>query len=180
MVFHFCVPSFVDLSTANSNGDSLSLMNSASSISTSSHMSLSCVGKCPGMYDNVYAQLDPNSIAGCEARDGPHCVDPTGVDSPYSQYQSSDHLQVVKILTLIDKLSMTVHAQSCFLISKMTTLQLHSSIGTDSSQLQQLATGTQIHEMLSHLPPQPSHSPPSGMVNPLLPFRAAPSASPLY
>ncbi len=99
MVFHL---SFVDLSAANPIGDSFDSMHSASNISTSSPMSLSCTGKCPGMYDNVYAQFDPNSIAGCEARDGPHCVDPTGVDPPYAQYQSSDYLQVVKP-SLIDQ-----------------------------------------------------------------------------
>ena len=93
---HFCVPSFVDLSTANPNGDSFDLIHSSSNISTLSPISLSCAGKCPGIYDNVYAEFDPNSIAGCEMRDGPHCVDPTGVDPPYAQYQSYDHLQVVK------------------------------------------------------------------------------------
>jgi hypothetical protein len=56
-----------------------------------SSISLSCNGKCPGEYVNVYDPLaNPTSIAGCESRDGPHCVDPTTVDAPYSQYQGKD------------------------------------------------------------------------------------------
>ncbi len=89
---HFTIP-YLDVTI----GNSIEMNHSASNFSTTSNISLSCDGKCPGIYDNVYAELDPNSIAGCEMRDGPHCVDPSIVDPPFAQYKASDYLQVLKL-----------------------------------------------------------------------------------